>query len=57
MHKVALQIDKVTSKGLPKKGYSVKGKQEEEELDDEKVEMITKTLNRVRITNVVNKKR
>jgi hypothetical protein len=56
MHKVALQIEKVTQKGLPKTGYSTKGKQEEE-LDDEKVEMITKTLNRVRISNVVNKKR
>jgi len=56
MHKVALQIEKVTQKGVPKTGYSVKAKQEEE-LDEEKVEMITKTLNRVRITNVVNKKR
>jgi hypothetical protein len=54
IHKVAMQIEKVATKKVPKM-YGVK-KNEEEDIDPEKIEMITKTLNRVRITRVVNKK-
>ena len=56
MHKVSMQIDKVSQKKVPNKYVVSEAKDLEEDLDEEKIEMITKTLNRVRITQVVNKR-
>ena len=50
-----MQMDKATQKKVPTK-YGAQNKVEEEELDEYKIEMITKTLNKVRITKVVNKR-
>jgi hypothetical protein len=52
MHKIAIQMDTNGPKKVPKL-YGAK--KQEEDIDPEKLEMITKTLNRVRITRVVSK--